>query len=231
MMPVGATWDSPSSAIGPRRSPYPPMSAVTTGVSTRATSTETRLNMVSSRKPPIVQNPRAASMGRSLPRPVRCCRRVSERRKIRVQHRTQIYPCVLRNSSPGRRSRIRSPTMDVTLRQLTAYTAVARAVSFTAAAAELHVSQSSLSRAVADLERTLGMRLLERDTRNVELTPAGTEPLRIADQILAAHRAGLAQLGRYVAGERGAVSLATPPSVAGLPPPPVISAFRARRPE
>ncbi|MGW2325956.1 LysR family transcriptional regulator [Streptomyces sp. NPDC001700] len=121
--------------------------------------------------------------------------------------------------------------MDVTLRQLTAYTAVARAVSFTAAAAELHVSQSSLSRAVADLERTLGMRLLERDTRNVELTPAGAEALRIADQILSAHRAGLAQLGRYVAGERGAVSLATLPSVAAVLLPPVISAFRERRPE
>ena len=36
-----------------------------------------------------------------------------------------------------------------TLRQLAAYAAVARAASFTAAAAEMHVSQTSLSRAVA----------------------------------------------------------------------------------
>ncbi|ANS63351.1 LysR family transcriptional regulator [Streptomyces lincolnensis] len=121
--------------------------------------------------------------------------------------------------------------MDVTLRQLTAYAAVARAVSFTAAAAEMHVSQSSLSRAVAELERTLGMRLLERDTRNVQLTPAGAEALRIADQILATHRAGIAQLGRYVAGERGTVALATLPSLAAVLLPPVISAFRDRRPE
>ncbi|MER6139967.1 LysR family transcriptional regulator [Streptomyces sparsogenes] len=121
--------------------------------------------------------------------------------------------------------------MDVTLRQLAAYAAVARAESFTAAAAELHLSQSSLSRAVADLERTLGMRLLERDTRNVRLTPAGAEALRIADQILSAHRAGLAQLGRYVSGERGTVALSTLPSVAAVLLPPVISAFRARRPQ
>ncbi|MEV6591343.1 LysR family transcriptional regulator [Streptomyces acidicola] len=121
--------------------------------------------------------------------------------------------------------------MDVTLRQLAAYSAVARAVSFTAAAAEMHVSQSSLSRAVADLERTLGMRLLERDTRNVQLTPAGAEALRVADQILATHRAGLAQLGRYVTGERGTVALATLPSPAAVLLPPVISAFRDRRPE
>ncbi|MGS2587086.1 LysR substrate-binding domain-containing protein [Streptomyces hebeiensis] len=121
--------------------------------------------------------------------------------------------------------------MDVTLRQLAAYSAVARAASFTAAATELHVSQSSLSRAVADLERNLGLRLLERDTRNVQLTPAGTEALRIADQILAAHRTGLAQLGRYAAGERGSIALATLPSVAAVLLPPVISAFRAGRPE
>lgn len=42
-------------------------------------------------------------------------------------------------------------------RQLAAYMAVARAANFTAAAAEMHVSQSSLSRAVADLERQLGV--------------------------------------------------------------------------
>ena len=81
-----------------------------------------------------------------------------------------------------------------TLRQLAAYAAVARAASFTAAAAELHVSQSSLSRAVADLERLLGVQLLERDTRNVQLTAAGVEALRIAEQIVAAHRAGMKEL-------------------------------------
>ncbi|MGC9539086.1 LysR substrate-binding domain-containing protein [Streptomyces sp. UG1] len=121
--------------------------------------------------------------------------------------------------------------MDVTLRQLAAYAAVARAASFTAAAGEMHMSQSSLSRAVAELERTLGTRLLERDTRNVQLTPAGVEALRVADQILSTHRAGIAQLGRFLAGERGAVALATLPSLAAVLLPPVISAFRARRPE
>jgi len=121
--------------------------------------------------------------------------------------------------------------MDVTLRQLAAYAAVARAASFTAAAGETHVSQSSLSRAVADLERALDLRLLERDTRNVRLTPAGSEALRVAEQILATHRAGLARLTRYAAGERGTVTLATLPSCASVLLPPVISGFRDRRPE
>ncbi|OEU85928.1 LysR family transcriptional regulator [Streptomyces abyssalis] len=120
--------------------------------------------------------------------------------------------------------------MDATLRQLSAYAAVARAASFTAAASQLHVSQSSLSRAVADLERVLGAQLLERDTRNVQLTAAGTEALRIADQILGAHRAGMKELERFLLGESGTVAVATLPSVAAVLLPRVISDFRGRRP-
>ena len=103
-----------------------------------------------------------------------------------------------------------------TLRQLAAYTAVARAASFTAAAAEMHVSQSSLSRAVADLERHLGVQPLERDSRNVQLTPAGAEALRIAEQIVTAHRAGMKEFRRFLLGESGRVAVATLPSVAAV---------------
>ncbi|QUH02264.1 LysR family transcriptional regulator [Saccharopolyspora erythraea] len=120
--------------------------------------------------------------------------------------------------------------MEATLRQLAAYAAVARAASFTAAAEELHVSQSSLSRAVADLERLLGARLLERDTRNVQLTAAGAEALRVAERIVNAHRAGMQDLRRFLLGESGAVAVATLPSVAAVLLPQVISAFRAQRP-
>lgn len=121
--------------------------------------------------------------------------------------------------------------MDSTLRQLTAYAAVARAASFTAAAAHLRVSQSSLSRAVADLERELGARLLERDTRNVELTAAGVEALRIAEQIVNAHHSGMKELERFLLGESGTVAVATLPSVAAVLLPQVILDFRRQRPQ
>lgn len=120
--------------------------------------------------------------------------------------------------------------MEATLRQLSAYAAVARETSFTAAAARLGVSQSSLSRAVADLERQVGAQLLERDTRNVQLTAAGTEALRIAEQILSAHRAGMKELDRFLLGESGTVAVATLPSVAAVLLPQVISGFRQDRP-
>lgn len=117
------------------------------------------------------------------------------------------------------------------MRQLAAYAAVARAESFTAAAAQMHVSQSSLSRAVADLERLLGAQLLERDTRNVQLTVAGVEALRIAEQIITAHRAGMKELHRFLLGESGTIAVATLPSVAAVLLPQAISDFRRRRPQ
>jgi len=50
---------------------------------------------------------------------------------------------------------------------------VAEARSFTVAAGQLGLSQSGLSRAIGRLEATLGVKLLQRNTRNVALTPDG----------------------------------------------------------
>ena len=55
--------------------------------------------------------------------------------------------------------------MQIELRQLRAFVAVAETGSFTRAASELFLSQASVSRAVASLETTVGARLLRRTTR------------------------------------------------------------------
>ncbi|WP_158810651.1 LysR family transcriptional regulator [Beijerinckia sp. L45] len=65
-----------------------------------------------------------------------------------------------------------------TLNDLTAFLAVARARSFTGAAAKLGVSQSALSHTVRGLEARLGVRLLTRTTRSVAPTEAGERLLR-----------------------------------------------------
>ena len=52
---------------------------------------------------------------------------------------------------------------------------VAEARSFTVAAGQLGLSQSGLSRAITRLEQELGVRLLQRNTRNVSLTPDGRQ--------------------------------------------------------
>ncbi len=59
------------------------------------------------------------------------------------------------------------------LDQLSAFVAVARERSFTAAAAKLNVSQSALSHTIRELEERLGVRLLTRTTRSVSPTEAG----------------------------------------------------------
>ena len=63
--------------------------------------------------------------------------------------------------------------MDVDLRDLDAFAAVARAKNFRRAAREQRVSVSSLSQRLRALEEHLGVRLLNRTTRSVGLTEAG----------------------------------------------------------
>jgi len=83
------------------------------------------------------------------------------------------------------------------LSDLFAFIAVARARSFTRAAAQLRVSQPALSYTIRELEAKLGVRLLMRSTRNVSPTEAGQRLLdRLApefDEIEAEIR-GLSEL-------------------------------------
>ena len=73
----------------------------------------------------------------------------------------------------------------VELRQLRYLEAVARHGHFTRAADELHVAQSAVSHQVRRLEQELGVELLERTTRSVELTAAGRVAVARAQAALA----------------------------------------------
>ena len=63
--------------------------------------------------------------------------------------------------------------MNVTLRQLRAFLAVARTGSFTLAAESLFITQSALSGLIKELEQSLSVRLVDRSTRRVALTATG----------------------------------------------------------
>ncbi|MGX6449858.1 LysR family transcriptional regulator, partial [Patulibacter sp. S7RM1-6] len=121
--------------------------------------------------------------------------------------------------------------MNLTLQQLRMIVAVARRASFTAAAADLHLSQSALSRAINEAERTLGVRLFHRTTRSVRPTPEGEELVRLAADLLDEHERGLRRFARFVDGMRGTVRIGTLPSLAASVLPALIVRLHAEAPE
>ncbi|MFL9948361.1 LysR family transcriptional regulator [Paraburkholderia agricolaris] len=74
--------------------------------------------------------------------------------------------------------------MDLNLRDIRAFIAVAQTGSFTRAAARLHLSQPALTVQIRRLEETVGMRLFDRNSRNVALTPTGRELLPLLQKSL-----------------------------------------------
>jgi DNA-binding transcriptional LysR family regulator len=79
------------------------------------------------------------------------------------------------------------------LRQLRAFVMVAEELNFTRAATRLHLAQQAVSKAVRQLERELGVDLLERTTREVRLTAAGATLLDSGREVLAAADAAFAR--------------------------------------
>jgi DNA-binding transcriptional LysR family regulator len=88
------------------------------------------------------------------------------------------------------------------VRHLQTFSAVARCGSFSAAARELHLSQPALTQAVADFERSLGARLLERSSRGVALTEPGRRALLRVERALAYLQEAFADAARSAKLER-----------------------------
>jgi DNA-binding transcriptional LysR family regulator len=74
--------------------------------------------------------------------------------------------------------------MDLNLRDIRAFIAVAQAGNFTRAATRLHLSQPALTVQIRRLEATVGVRLFDRNSRNVALTPTGRELLPVLQKSL-----------------------------------------------
>jgi DNA-binding transcriptional LysR family regulator len=119
----------------------------------------------------------------------------------------------------------------VELRQLRYFVAVAENVSFTRAAAHLHIAQQSLSQQIGALERQLGIRLLDRDSRGTRLTPAGRAFLPAARTVLAQAQTAVTLAHRAASGEVGHLELAFLSSTANYMLPPVVRAIRQRLPD
>jgi LysR family transcriptional regulator, carnitine catabolism transcriptional activator len=119
---------------------------------------------------------------------------------------------------------------NVSLKQLRAFAAVAAEGSFTRAAQRLHLSQSALSALIRGLETELGLRLLDRTTRRLELTEAGFELEPTVQRLLSEIDRVALDLRDVAERRRGRVRLGTTPLLACSLMPPLVAAYRAAFP-
>ena len=116
------------------------------------------------------------------------------------------------------------------LRQLRYLEAVARHRSFTRAAEELHIAQSALSQQVSRLERELGVELLRRTTRRIEVTEAGALVLTRARRVLAEVYGVRADLDAFRGLIRGTLRLGGVPPLGPVHPAAMIADFSRAHP-
>lgn len=122
------------------------------------------------------------------------------------------------------------PLANLSVRQLNAFVELAEAHNFTRAAARCHLSQPAFSALIRGLEESLGVRLFDRDTRKVALTPEGRLFLDSARRLLADMGHAVDDLRGHVERRRGRVSIAVLPALAAGWLPGVLAGFRAQHP-
>lgn len=119
-------------------------------------------------------------------------------------------------------SRARLPSMEL----LRGFEAAARHLSFTRAGAELHLTQSAVSRQVRSLEEELGTRLFDRRPRALVLTRAGEQYYREVARLLAQLLEATCRARRSRA--EGEVRVTTTPTFASLWLIPRLAQFQRR---
>ena len=117
------------------------------------------------------------------------------------------------------------------LRQLRSFVAVAERGSFTRAADDLYVAQQAVSQQVKALEAALGVTLLWRTSRRVELTPAGKVFLADCRRVLAAADRAVRRVQEAARGEVGTLRIAYTLTAAWQTVPALLSRLGERYPQ
>lgn len=116
------------------------------------------------------------------------------------------------------------------LTDIAIFVRVVEAASFTQAADALGISQSVVSRSVTALETRLGVRLLNRTTRRLSLTEAGSELYRRASLALGELEEAELEITRFQAEPRGLLRVSAPTSFSLMHLGPMLQPFLARNP-
>ena len=119
----------------------------------------------------------------------------------------------------------------VELRHLRYFVAVAEELNFTRAAARLRTAQPSLSQQIRRLEREVGVQLLERTNRRVQLTAAGRAFLREARELLNHADRAVQAAVRADAGQMGTLSVGVMPAAEIQILPRILPAVASRLPD
>ncbi|MBL1379082.1 LysR family transcriptional regulator [Zobellella iuensis] len=119
-------------------------------------------------------------------------------------------------------------TNNLSVRHLRAFVAVAHHGSFTQAAQYLHLTQSSLTATIKQLEQQTGLILFDRTTRRVLLNPEGERFLPVAERLLSDFDTAMADLQAVAEHQHGQVGIAASPSTLARLLPPVVKEFHQR---
>ncbi len=106
--------------------------------------------------------------------------------------------------------------MNLELRHIRYALVLARSLNYRKAADELGITQSSLTRSIQATEGLLDVRLFDRNRSGVKITPAGTEFLRRAEQVIQASEELSDAMGRVVQGQEGIVPFGMGPLIARM---------------
>ena len=121
--------------------------------------------------------------------------------------------------------------MNIELRHLRYFVAVAEEASFTSAARRVHVAQQVISSQIRQLEDFLGVRLLERTSRGVEITAAGSAFLDSARDTLATLDRGVTAARNTAHVIRGRLNVGLNVAAAGETPTTLLAAFQQAHPQ
>lgn len=116
------------------------------------------------------------------------------------------------------------------LNSLAIFAKVVEANSFSGAARRLKMPVSTVSRRIAELEDSLGLRLLERSTRSLRLTDIGAEVLEHARRSADLSEAVNNIASSHLSDVSGLLRLSAPPSISDSLLAPIITAFQAEHP-
>lgn len=118
----------------------------------------------------------------------------------------------------------------ISIKNLQAFTVLAKCQSFAEAAQQLHISQPALSSSIKKMEGQLGGALFSRSTRSVKLSPEGVSFLPVAKRLLDDWDNALDDVKQLFKLEKGLLTIASMPSFAEGVLPDLLASFGYAQP-